>query len=41
MHSELGARESRSREEPIRKNEENSHLKNLNQGILEQIRKLE
>ena len=40
MHSKIGTRESRSREEPVRVNEDNSHLKNLNQGLLEQIRKL-
>jgi hypothetical protein len=40
MCSEVGTRESRSLEEPIGKKEENSHLKNLNQGLLEQIKKL-
>jgi len=39
MRLEVGTRESRYREEPIRKNKENSQLKNLNQGLLKQIRK--
>jgi hypothetical protein len=40
MCSEVGIRESKSREESIEKNEEKFRLKNLNQGLLEQIRKL-